>query len=253
VSGVAHLTAYSGVTAWSHAVGDQTRISYRRNGVVRDLPGSLPDADPDLGPSRDARSVVLVVSRCGGDGCRVTSTDTRTGRTVQVHGLGGLRLYVRDRAGRTRRLLRLLSGSFSETDVDRTHAVVTDSGDSSVRIVGLRTGRSRVVWQGEESASFSDAPYMPALDRRLVVWLERSSGIGLQFRQWLGAGPATIHPSKACGRRELPAADLAITPAGGRLLYATADAVPQDSLWVGSGGVAFRSGACSLRRVVCRL
>jgi hypothetical protein len=146
-----------------------------------------------------------------------------------------------------------LSGSFSETDVDRTHAVVTDSGDSSVRIVGLRTGRSRVVWQGEESASFSDAPYMPALDRRLVVWLERSSGIGLQFRQWLGVGPATGQPSKACGRRELPAADLAITPAGGRLLYATADAVPQDSLWVGSGWVAFRSGACSLRRVVCRL
>ena len=247
------LSAYGGVIAWSHAAGDQTRISYMRDGVVHDLRGSFPDADPDLGPSRDGRSVVLVVSRCGRDGCVVTSTDTRTGKTARVHGLGALPcaalgapstwrgtivlvgkrcgpkavdgLYVRDITGRTRRLLRLVSGSFSETDLDRAHAVVTDSGDSSVRVVDLRTARSRVVWQGEEGASFGDAPSMPALDGGIAVWLERSGGIGLQFRQWLGVALAKVQPSKTCARRELPALDRAITVSRGRLLYATADAV----------------------------
>jgi len=247
------LSAYGGVIAWSRTVGNQTRISYMRDGAIRQLRGSFPGADPDVGPSRDGRSVVLVVSRCGRDGCVVTSTDTRTGTTVRVHGLGRLRcaglvspstwrgtiavagvrcgrnaidgLYVRDRAGRTRRLLRLVSASFSETDVDGAHAVVTDRGDSSVRVVALRTGRSHVAWQGEEGASFSDAPYMPALDTGIVVWLERSSGIGLQFRQWLGVAPASVRMSKVCARRELPAVDQAITVMGRRLLYATADAV----------------------------
>ena len=253
VPGVGHLSAYRGVTAWLQVVGDQARVSYMRNGIIRELPGSFPGADPDLGPSRNGRSVVLVLSRCGRDGCVVTSTDTRSGKTVRVHGLGELRcaalvspstwrgtivvagercgrnavdgLYVRGRAGRTRRLLRLVSGSFSETDVDRAHAVVTDSGDSSVRVVDLRTGRSRIVWQGEESASFSDAPRSPALDGGIVVWLESSGGVGLPFEQWLGTAPATVHPRNACARRQLPAVNRAIAVASRRLLYATADAI----------------------------
>ena len=253
VPDVGHLTAYGGVTAWLHTEGDQGRVSYMRGGVIRDVPGDFPGAHPDLGPSRNGRGVVLVLSRCGPNRCVVTSTDTRTGRTGRVHGLGGLRcaglsspstwrgtivvvgercgrkavdgLYVRDRAGRTRRLMRLASGSFSETDVDGTHAVVNDTGDSSVRVVALRTGRSRMVWQGEESASFSDAPRSPALDGGIVVWLENSGGIGLQFKQWLGVAAATVRPGTACERQEMSSISSAIALDDGRLLYATAGGI----------------------------
>jgi hypothetical protein len=253
VPNVHHLSDYGGATAWSHEVGDQVHVAYRRGGVTHELRGSVTEVDPDLGPSRDGRSVTLVVSRCGRHGCAVESTDTRSGKTVRVQGLRRLRcaglsspstwrgtivvigercgrnavdgLYVRDRAGAVRQLIGLASGSFSETDVDGAHAAVTDSGDSSVRIVALRTGRSRMVWQGEESASFSDAPGSPGLDGRIVFWLETAGAVGRATTQWLGAAPATVRPTKTCQRQQLPAINLAIAIADRRLLYSTADAI----------------------------
>ncbi len=262
VPAVRHLSAYRTVTAWSHAVGDPRagvfRVAYRRGGVTRELPGrfSSPDVDPDLGPSRDGRSVVLVVSRCGRRGCAVQSTDTRSGRTVRVHGLGRLHcaglispstwrgtvavvgercgrkavdaLYVRDRSGGVRRLMGLDQAASTETDVDGAHAVISQGSDASVSIVALRTGRSRVVWQGDFSASFEDAPSSPALDGGVLFWLETDGAVGRGPTQWLAAAPATVRPATACGRRRLSGAIefvQAIAIADRRLVYASPDAV----------------------------
>ena len=82
-----------------------------------------------------------------------------------------------------------------------------------------------MLWQGEESASFSDAPRSPALDGGIVYWLETDGAVGRPATQWLGAAPATVRPTKTCERRQLPAINPAIAVANRRLLYATADAV----------------------------
>ena len=255
VPAVRHLSAYGGVTAWSHAVGDRFRVAYERGGIVHELAGSWSDPapGPDLGPSRDGRSVVLVVTRCGRQGCAVESTDTRNGGTVRVRGLGRLRctrlsspstwrgtivvigercgrravygVYVRDRAGRVRRLTGLGSASFGETDVDGTHAAISERGHNSVRIAALRTGRSRTVWRGDFSASFEDFPGSPALDGGLLFWLETDGGVGIETTQWLSAAPATVRATRTCQRQKLTTPVTAIAVDDRRLLYSTADAV----------------------------
>jgi hypothetical protein len=256
VPAVRHLSAYRGVTSWSYAVGHGFRVAYRRGGVTRELAGSwcYPEPDPDLGPSRDGRSVVLVVSRCGRHGPSVDSTDTRSGRTVRLRGLGRLHcaglispstwrgtivvigehcgrnavdgVYVRNRGGRVRRLIGLSPEHLGdETDVDGAHAAVSGHNDVTVRIVALRTGRSRVVWQGDFSASFEDGPSSPALDGGVVFWLETDGAVGREADQWLAAAPATVSPTSTCERQQLTGPIGAIAVANRRLVYATADAV----------------------------
>jgi hypothetical protein len=234
------LSAYGGAAAWLYDSSGGSRVAYTHRGVVRQLPHNtfaMPSL-PDLGPSRDGRDVVLVVTRCRATRCRVETLNLDSGRISPVHGFahvrnGEDRLYYRGRSGPARRLRAISSGDSGQTDLDGRRVAVLEDRANRLDLVSVRTGRRRVVAQGDENLQFRWGPQSPSLDHGALYW-EQASATNPDVRS-LVRTVAAFAPSRFCA---VPLASTtgAVVVDRGRVLYLTPPS-PISALMLRDAGV----------------